>query len=357
MTPSPSVAAASSATAASPSATATLTPTWTPVPAPTPTPIAGPAWTTVAVGLTDRAAGASVSVHLGKAFPLTLTGNSSEAGGVPWFEAAWKTPARTGTGWLPGSALTRTKPDSIAEAQFDALDPDLAKYLASLGTRIGVEVLDVSRGTIYAYNADRSYFCASSVKVPIMLAFLSQLEAKHREPTSSERRLLATMIENSNNHSAEQLYERIGAQKGLNAFTRAIELKGLVPNKPGWWGHSTITPAAMVRLLQMLHQGTILNEAHRKLALTYMTHVDSHGRVGLGDNSPAGAKVAMKDGWTAALDGSRTYVVNTSGIVTVGGETYIAAIYTNRDRSYGDGWKIVRHVSSILGRRLAPKAG
>jgi beta-lactamase class A len=309
------------------------------------------------VALSDSAGSDGTAVvHLGKNFPLTWTSKTTEVAGKLWCEAAWQTPSRHGTGWLPASAVTAAKPTEGAQASFDALDPSLAAYLASLGTRIGVDVFDETRGVTYTFNADRSFFCASSVKVPIMLTFLSQIEAQGREPTSTEYRLLRTMIENSDNRSADRLYEKIGAQAGINAFMREIGLSGLVPNKPGWWGHSTITPATMVALLTRLHQGTILTEAHRLLALGYMEHVDSLGRVGVGDSSPAGATIAMKDGWTGALDGTGTYVVNTSGIVTLGAETYIISVYTDHDRSYGEGWKIIRQVCRLVGQDLIPTA-
>lgn len=309
----------------------------------------------MALAATSSGAGPA-QVHLGANFPLTLTSNSAKINGRLWYEATWQTPSRHATGWVPASAVTTVKPRVGAAASFDALDPTLAAYFASLGTRIGVDAFDETRRVTYTFNADLSFFCASSVKVPIMLTFLTQLEAQGREPSVTESRLLRTMIENSNNTSAEELYEKIGAQSGINAFMRGIGLTGLVPGKPGWWGHSTITPATMVALLTKLHQGTILTAAHRQLARGYMEHVDSAGRTGVGDSSPAGATVAMKDGWTSALDGTGTYVVNTSGIVSLGTETYIVSVYTDHDSSYGAGWKIIRHVAKVVGQDLMPAA-
>jgi beta-lactamase class A len=298
----------------------------------------------------DRAAQA----HLGANFPLTLTSRSALVDGRKFLEASWQTPSRHATGWLPASSVTATQPDDGAQASFDALDPTLATYLQSRGTTIGVDVFDETRGVTYTYNSDLSFFCASSVKVAIMLTFFTQLEAQGREPSATESRLLRTMIENSNNTSAETLYERIGAQDGIKAFMHGIGLSGLVPNKPNWWGHSTITAATMVALLTMLHQGKVLTEAHREIALGYMEHVDAAGQPGVGDSSPAGALVAMKDGWTSALDGTGTYVVNTSGIVTLGAETYIISVYTDHDNSYGVGKAIIRHVAKVVGQDLMP---
>ena len=326
-------------------------------PTATPTPrTTGPAWTTGDVKLYAKASDDGVvQVHLGPNFPITLTSNSSQVDGKLWYEATWQTSGRHATGWLPASSVTLVTPTSTrTSAGIDAMDEELAEYLSGLGKRVGVDAYDVTRGVTYTYNADLSYYCASSVKVAIMLTFFTQIETKGREPTAHELSLLRTMIENSNNNSAESLYEEIGAQKGINAFMKSVGISGLVPNKPGWWGHSTITPTTMVALLTRLHEGTVLNDKHRAQALGYMEHIDSAGRVGIGDSSPAGATVAMKDGWTTALDGTGTSVVNTSGIVTLGSETYILSVYTDKDRGYAAGWKIIRYVAKVVGQRLMP---
>ena len=335
---------------------ATATPTPSPTPSATPTPLVL-AWTTKAVALNGKASDdGPAQVHLGANFPLTLTGQSATVDGKEWYEAMWHTSGRQATGWLPASAVTTIKPSGIANAAVDALDQALDDYLRNLGVRVGVDAYDVTRAVTYTYNSGLSYFCASSMKVPIMLTFLRQLEKARREPTRAELGLLQTMIEQSDNSAAEALYESIGAQAGINAFMKGVRISGLVPDKPGWWGHSTSKPSTMVALLTKLNDGTVLNTAHRKLALELMRHVSGDGRIGLGDSSPAGATIAMKDGWTTARDGTGTMVVNTSGIVTLGAETYILSVYTDHDHGYPEGWAIIRHVAKVVGQRLMPKS-
>lgn len=294
----------------------------------------------------------AVQVHLGPNFPLTLTLKTATVDGKAWAQATWQTPGRQGTGWVEASALTMIQPSGGAMASFDALDTALADYLAGYGTRVGVELLDVTRGLTYTYNADRPYVVASSIKVPIMLALLTQLEAKGRRPNAKELSLLTTMIENSNNSSASALYAEIGYRTGLNAFMKKVGISGLTPhvNPVGWWGYSTITPAAMVSLLELLHEGKVLNAKDRALALKLMEHIQADQRVGAGDSSPAWATVALKDGWVLGPD--NLYVMNSSGIITVGSETYIVAAYTIDDKTYGEGFRIVRHIYSIIGARM-----
>lgn len=353
--PTPSRPSQHTANASNPSAPSG-SPSPTPVQSPTISiPTAGNAWTAKSAAITDLPGeGGTVEAHLGANYPLTLTGKSASVVGVPWFEATWQSPSRKGTGWLPASLVTNTKPTAGTSAGFDALDSGLTSYLTGLGTRVGVDAFDVTRGVTYTYNAGLAYFVASSVKVPIMLTFLWQLEAKKKEPSSTQRSLLTTMIENSNNNSATALYKAIGYQNGIKAFMRSVGISGLSPATPVvGWGLSTITPACMVALLTKLNNGTVLNDDHREFALYLMRHIDSNGRVGVGDSSPAGATIAMKDGWYGPIDDpSGPWVVNSSGIVTLGAETYIVSIYTDHDKGSGEGYTIVRHVAKSVGVAL-----
>jgi hypothetical protein len=83
-----------------------------------------------------------------------------------------------------------------------------------------------------------------------------------------------------------------------------------------------------------------------------MRHVDAAGQAGVGDTRPTGAIVEMKDGWTSIDDPAGPWVVNSSGIVTLGTETYIISVYTDSDNSTAAGLSIIRHVCKIVGQEL-----
>jgi hypothetical protein len=311
-----------------------------------------PAWvtTSTAIALLANAGDAAhPQAHVGTSFPLALTANAAWVGGTLWYQAQWQTSHRQGSGWLPASAVSFTQPNGIATASFDALDPALAGYLAGQGRHVGAVVYDVTRGIRYEYNPTGGFIVASSIKVEIMVALLTKLEAQGRRPNGNEMYLLTTMIENSNNDSAQALYEEIGDSAGMGAFMRSIGVGGLKP-KPGAWGWSTMTPLTMVQVLTLLHDGKVLTPQDRALALNLMRHIEPDQQTGVGDTAPAGATVAMKDGWVPGPDG--LWAVNSSGIVTLGGETYIIAVYTGDDDSLEEGWEITRHVSGAVGKLL-----
>jgi beta-lactamase class A len=227
-------------------------------------------------------------------------------------------------------------------ASFDALSPSLAAYLEGIGGNVDAVVYDVARQVYYTYNASAQFITGSSMKVPIMLTFLDMTEREGREPDAHEMSLLTTMIENSNNDSASELYYgEIGGAAGVARYLQRIGISGLSPD-PNAWGYSLITPQAMVDLLTLLYEGKILTPSDRDLAFTLMEDIETDQQVGVGDTAPAEALVAMKDGWLPGPDG--LWAMNSSGIVMAGKETYIVSVYTQEQNSLEDGLAIVRHV-------------
>ncbi len=328
--------------------TATPVPTPTPSPTPLPTPAPTQGWIASSTAVLATAGDATTAqAHLGAGFPILVDPVSAAVEGVVWRRVEWQTPGRSGAGWVAAAKLTAAPPEGPGEAAVDALDVDLAGYLAALGDRVGLRVVDLTRGIAYGYNAGRSYTVASSIKVPIMLAFLTQLEARHREPTDAQLDLLTAMIEHSDNDAATTLYAAVGTIAGMDAFMKSVGISGLRPQTAYvGWGWSTITPRAMAALLVLLQQGQVLTPAHRALALDLMEHVLPEQRFGVGDTAPDGATVALKTGFVTAPDG--LLAVNSSGIVTVGSETYVVSVYTAGNASLEEGLEIVNHVCATV---------
>jgi beta-lactamase class A len=308
------------------------------------------AWTNQAVALVAQPGdGGAPTVHLGAGYPLTWLSGHVSADGQDWDQVVWRSPSRHGEGWLPASAIALIDPGIPATAGLDALNLDLEAYAEAQGDKLGVAVFDVDSGITYGYMENRQYLMASSVKVSIMCTFLSQIEKQGRKPTSHESYLLDSMIRFSNNDSAQALWDQTGDQKAMRAFLKSAGITGITPaSNYNGWGYSSASPLGMVALLRALHEGTILTPEHRALALGLMSRITPEQQVGVGDSSPPGAKVAMKDGWYPVTDGSG-WLMNSSGIVEVGGRTYILSVYTDRNRNLTVGKKIVRQVCYLVG--------
>ena len=305
------------------------------------------AWVQADTALLDAPGTGQQEAHIGQDCPLTLLGDASWDGGMLWYQVGWTTPHSSSTGWVEASDLTFTPSGSgPAWASIDALSPDLAAYLAAQGGNVGVAVYDVTRQRYYTSLADNQFITGSSIKVPIMLTLLDLTEQEGREPDSNELALLTTMIENSNNDSASALYYgEVGGAAGVAGYLQRIGISGLDadPNAFGW---SLITPLAMVTLLTKLYEGAILTAGDRQLALSLMEQIEPDQQVGVGDTAPPGANVAMKDGWVTGPDG--LWTMNSSGIVTVGSETYIIAVYTQGQNTLHDGQAAAQHVCATV---------
>lgn len=292
-------------------------------------------------------------VHVGQYFPLTLLGDTRRIAGIPWYHVQWSVPKKNNSqsGWISAIALMFDSPGNVpGAASFDVLSPDLSSYLTDLGPNVGVVAYDLTHQRSYTYNSSTQFISASSMKVPLMLAFLSLVEQQGRELTGDETLLLTTMIENSDNDSATAVYIAVGGGEGITTYMQKIGVNGLAADENAW-GYSTITPQAMVDLLTLLYNGKILSGAHRTLALNLMENVESDQQIGVGDTAPDNATVALKDGWVTGDDG--LWVMNSSGIVTVGNETYIISVYTQAQETLEGGQDITRKVCSMVASLLA----
>jgi beta-lactamase class A len=294
----------------------------------------------------DAAGTGQTIAHVGQHFPFTLPGDTRWKSGTLWYHVQWSLPKGSRDGWIVSGATAFTPPGTgPVQAQLDALSPQLAATLADSGPYVGMVLYDVTHQRYYTYNNTTQFIVASSIKVPIMLAFFTLVEQQGREPNYNEMSLLTTMIENSNNDAASQLYSEIGGATGLASFMQAVGVSGLSP-VDGSWGYSVITPQAMVDLLALLNAGKVLTSADRATALQLMESVEPDQQVGVGDTAPNGFTVAMKDGWVPGPDG--LWAMNTSGIVTAGNETYIISVYTQEQSSLAGGQAIVRNVCSTV---------
>ena len=102
----------------------------------------------------------------------------------------------------------------------------------------------------------------------VLCAVLARIEKEHREPTAQERALLTAIMMRSDNDAAAHFYVYLGDAPALTAYMERIGATGFTAS-PGWrgLGWSTITPAAQVRVFDLLRQGKLLNAKHTKYAL------------------------------------------------------------------------------------------
>jgi len=303
----------------------------------------------MAILATPMATG-QAEVHIGQNFPLTITGGQWRQGAL-WYSVEWQSLRRNGDGWAAATALTLTPPglNTPRWASFDALSPALAAYLTGEGANVGAVVYDLTRNTYYTYNGQSEFTMASSAKVSLMAEDLAGDEAQDASPSPGDLATLTAMIEQSDNNAAQLIYQEWGFDAGVSSYLAGKGITDYIASPDGW-GYAQWSPLSMVRLLTMLQTGQLLNASDTALALSLMSNIEPDQRNGVGDTAPNGATYAMKDGWVPGPDG--LWAVNSSGIVTVGQETYIIAVYSQEQYSLDGGWDITRQVCGPIGKLL-----
>ncbi len=301
-------------------------------------------WATSDISILSAPNAGIPTVHVGPGFPLHLLGNAEWNAGTLWYQVQWQGTNTSGTGWAPASGTTFTAPGSTAAwAAFDLLSPSLAQYLTSQSTTTSAVVYDLTRQRYYAQptSLSKQYLMGNAVKLPVVLAFLAMTEQQGRRPSSDEVTMLTALMQSTDAETGEELYDEIGRALGLKEYLRRIGVAGLEPENDDLL-YSEAQPLAMVHLLSMLYQGKVLTSQDRALVFSLLESAPPEQQVGVGDTRPEGATVVVKDGWVVGTDG--LWAMNSSGIVTVNGETYIIAVYSAHLHSLADGQAIARQV-------------
>ncbi len=228
--------------------------------------------------------------------------------------------------------------------------PAVTRFLATREGEATVAVYDATTRRVYAFEPAETFWCASIVKVQIIATLLH--ESEHGEPLSdADRSELTSMIEVSDNDAATSLWNLAGAANGIGAFDRLASMAGTVPNAFGYWGSTETTAVDQLRLLGTLAYGNrLIDDDDRRYALGLMEHVDPAQAWGVTSGVDAGTTVALKNGWLPVAGGG--WIVNSIGAVSGSGRSYLIAVLTRDDPSYGYGIDTVEGVSAIVWRSV-----
>ena len=219
----------------------------------------------------------------------------------------------------------------------------LAGYLAGRQGVITAAVYDANTGRTWFYHPGVAEDTASIVKVEIMGTALRHAGS----PTglsAAEQAEIPTMIENSDNAAATEMYANVGGASGVKAFDLTAGLTDTQPSSvalipgtdlPGW-GLTTTTAADEVTLVRKFaYPNTILTNADRTYGLNLMEHIESDQAWGVTGGVPSGTTVALKNGWLPLAGAG--WQVNSIGWIHGNGRDYVLAVLTshNIDEQYG----------------------
>jgi beta-lactamase class A len=215
-------------------------------------------------------------------------------------------------------------------------------------------VYNLDTGQLSLYRPGAVEYTASVVKVDILATLLHQAEQQGTEITVEEQDLATTMIENSDDDAATDLWDDIGQQTGLASFDSLIPLPDTVPGADGYWGETTTTGADQVDLLRELVQpSSLLEQSAQSYELGLMENVESDQAWGVNSGAPAGVTVALKNGWLPLEDNS-DWQVNSIGWVDGEGRDYLIAVLTKNNETEASGIAAIEGLSQLVWNTLSP---
>jgi beta-lactamase class A len=239
------------------------------------------------------------------------------------------------------------------------MNGDIATLLRQRAGSVEIAVDNLTTGTSWSYGPNRPQDEASIVKVNILGALLAKGQGAANSLTSSQRALATEMIEESDNDAATELWNAAGAGSGIGAFDRKVGMSSTTPSPcvvcqgfpwPGW-GLTTTTPEDQLTLLRALFLSTsYLNPVDRAYEVKLMQSVVPDERWGVSGGVPAGASVALKNGWLPLNDTDTDWQINSIGWVRGDGRDYLVALMSTDNPNEQYGISTLDSVSSLIWR-------
>ncbi|BAY20329.1 peptidoglycan glycosyltransferase [Calothrix sp. NIES-2100] len=246
-------------------------------------------------------------------------------------------------------------PLKTAVQSLTAANPNLAP---------GVLLVDLDTGSYVDINSAASFPAASTIKVPILVAFFQDLDAgkiRLDEMLTMQQQMIAggsgnmqykpagtqytalevasKMITISDNTATNMLIARLGGIEALNQRFRSwgLTTTAIRNQLPDLQGTNTTSPKELATLMAMVNQGNLVSMRSRDRLLDIMrqTQKDTLLPSGLG----AGATIAHKTGDIGTM-------LADAGLVDIpSGKRYIAAVMVQRPNNDPRAEKLISAIS------------
>jgi beta-lactamase class A len=251
---------------------------------------------------------------------------------------------------------------------FAHLNHDVRLLARHVPAAIALDVLDLNTGYNAGFNAAKSMPAASTIKLPVMVAVFSQLQAGHFDlqrrvlleasdkdfgsgdlcdapvgTTYPVSELVEKMIDVSDNTATNMLIRLVG-RRTINRKMEALgldrtHLAGDV-RTDGWSIRQTLrtSPADLVRLLMLMARGELVDEwsSNEMIAILKADQVNTL----LPEPLPIGVAIAHKTG-------SLNDTLNDAGIVFASEAPYVIAVMTTALPSQGLGRTFIHRISRL----------
>lgn len=230
--------------------------------------------------------------------------------------------------FLFGVALIGAQPAVAASsAQLAPLEQQIATLASTLPTEMGIAAFDMGTNESICINCEAAFPMASTVKIAVAAAYLSQVDFGRRSLEQniggrSARSLIEAMLIHSDNGATDVLIRNLGGPSAIDDWLRFHNLTGirvdrtiyqlLVAKRDLWDIRDSSTPTAMIELLKKVNSGNVLKTGSHAYLLSLM------GRCMTGKNRirgllPASVRVENKTGTLSGLTTDVGYITLPDG--------------------------------------------
>jgi beta-lactamase class A len=246
------------------------------------------------------------------------------------------------------SAKPLSGSDTQAVAKQPAAQQGLGDAVGSLISgddgHAAVAVDDLTTGETASDNGgDDDFVTASIVKVDILATLLYQSQQSGQPLTDDEQELATTMIENSDNDAASDLYDAEGGASAIDDANKFFSLTGTVVGTDGYWGLTTTTADDQVRLLrQVFTTSSALSSSSRAYLQGLMSQVEPDQQWGVTAAAGDGTEFWVKNGWLPNPD---LWEINSIGQVTHDGQHLLVAVLSEDNDTESGGISLVENIA------------
>jgi beta-lactamase class A len=241
----------------------------------------------------------------------------------------------------------KSKTRAKVRPKMPSAQPDLTTALAPEirddGGHFAVAVDDLTTGSQEAYGGAEEFVTASIVKVDILVTLLYQAQEAGQALTGEDQDLATTMIENSDNDSASDLYDDVGGAEAIDEANRVCGLSETTVGTDGYWGLTTTTVDDQIRLLRVVFTSpSRLSSASQDYIQSLMSQVEADQQWGVTAAADPGTRFMVKNGW---LPNPSLWEINSIGEVTHDSQRMLIAVLSDDNATEDSGVSLVEDVA------------
>jgi hypothetical protein len=183
------------------------------------------------------------------------------------------------------------------------------------------------------------------------VTLLYQAQEAGQALTPEDQDLATTMIENSDNDSASDLYDDVGGAGAIDDANDVCGLSETTAGTDGYWGLTNTTVDDQLRLLRVVFtRPSPLSPASQDYIQSLMSQVEADQQWGVTAAADPGTGFMVKNGW---LPNPYLWEINSIGEVTHDGQRMLIAVLSDDNPSEASGISLVEAVAKAAASSMA----